>query len=401
MNTQIMQYLHVLPRELSPLSANTTKIIDFVLAQYSRLFNLSYFSGAKTSGCQWSILQRVFTMGTTRCIMFVAAKIMDSFLDGTLLEKSSEYSYLIDRVELETCSSTEDPTYYEASTRLIDTMELAFIKTRVRSQFDTFQLLRSMAPVFLKIVALDSSLWPSQHKFSVSLAHVLASDRRELEHFVLLDMLYAMTHGLPQAIIYDTSVPAFTTQIVPFCGFPVELQIVLADINARCAQGYAAHDWRRLEKRIFAWEPPVCAAVDEDGWKISAQLAIHESWRHTMLIYLYMAICGVASDDPRVQSSVKQVFQLISSTKGPNRVPIDPHFFIQYIVAGACARSEKQRAMARNQLVDLVESRSWFWRGSDFIPLLDHLWHGAAINGRPIRWSDYIASRQATLPVGT
>ncbi|KAF8606265.1 hypothetical protein BDV93DRAFT_506341 [Ceratobasidium sp. AG-I] len=266
--------------------------------------------------------------------MFVAAKITDSFLDGTLPEKSGQYNYLIDRVELETCSSTGDLTYYEATTRLINTVELAYIKTRIRNRFDTFQLLRSMAPVFLKIVASDSSLWPSQHGFlPVSLAHVLASDRRELEQFVLLDMLYAMTHGLPQVIIYDTSVPAFPTHSVPFYGFPVELQIILADINARCAQGCGFYDWQRTEARIFAWEPLVCATVDDDAWKTSAQLAIQESWRHTILIYLYMAICGVASDDPRVQSSVRQVFQLVSSAKGPNLVPIDPNFFIQYIVA--------------------------------------------------------------------
>ena len=101
-------------------------------------------------------------------------------------------------------------------------------------------------------------------------------------------MLYAMTHGVPQVLIYDTSVSAFPTDSVPFYGFPVELQIVLADINVCYAQGYAAHDWQKIEERIFAWDPPVYATMDEDAWKTSAQLAIHESWRHTILIYLYM-----------------------------------------------------------------------------------------------------------------
>lgn len=38
-----------------------------------------------------------------------------------------------------------------------------------------------------------------------------------------------------------------------------------------------------------------------------------------------------------------------------------------------------------------------FWRGSDFVPVLDHLWHGAGAGGRPIRWSDYIASHQSVI----
>ena len=56
--------------------------------------------------------------------MFVAAKIMDSFLDGTLPDRLSQYNYLIDRVELETSASVGDLTYYEANTRLIDTLEV-------------------------------------------------------------------------------------------------------------------------------------------------------------------------------------------------------------------------------------------------------------------------------------
>lgn len=38
-------------------------------------------------------------------------------------------------------------------------------------------------------------------------------------------------------------------------------------------------------------------------------------------------------------------------------------------------------------------------RGVDFVPVLDHLWHGAAVNGRPIKWSDYMRSREIMLPV--
>lgn len=41
----------------------------------------------------------------------------------------------------------------------------------------------------------------------------------------------------------------------------------------------------------------------------------------------------------------------------------------------------------------------WLMAGSDFVPVLDHLWHGAAADGRAIQWSDYLASRQIALPI--
>ncbi|KAG8735956.1 hypothetical protein FRC10_009960, partial [Ceratobasidium sp. 414] len=67
--------------------------------------------------------------------------------------------------------------------------------------------------------------------------------------------------------------------------------------------------------------------------------------------------------------------------------------------AGACARSEKQRAVARRRLGEISQDTPWMIRGSDFVPVLDHLWHGAAANGQPIHWGDYASSRRAALPV--
>lgn len=146
-----------------------------------------------------------------------------------------------------------------------------------------------MAPIFLNIVASDSTLWPTQPDFgSVSLAHVLARGRYELNHFVLLDMLCAMAYGVPQVVNYDTSVPAIVTDEPSVHGFPAELQIALADINNHYAHGFIAYDWQSIEQRILAWKAPVYPMLDEDSWTLVAQLAIYESWRHTVLIYLYM-----------------------------------------------------------------------------------------------------------------
>jgi hypothetical protein len=58
-----------------------------------------------------------------------------------------------------------------------------------------------------------------------------------------------------------------------------------------------------------------------------------------------------------------------------------------------------QRALIRKRVASLSATRMWVLRGADFTSVLDHLWHGAAKNGRPATWDDYVASRRAVLPV--
>ncbi|KAG8683572.1 hypothetical protein FRC08_014208 [Ceratobasidium sp. 394] len=185
-------------------------------------------------------------------------------------------------------------------------------------------------------------------------------------------------------------------------GCPVPLEMALVDINKRCNarnRVVPEPDWRPIEHRIKSWVPTVQAAPSDEAWKSSARLAVHESWRHTLLIYLYMGVCGVKSDDYRVQASVRQVFQLTNSVKGFEKPSIDIHFLAPYLIAGACARSETHRDTARERLAATSHDGLWLLRGSEFVPVLDHLWHGAAANGRPIYWSDYVNSRQVALPL--
>jgi hypothetical protein len=160
---------------------------------------------------------------------------------------------------------------------------------------NTYQLLRSAAPAFLETVFADSTLWPNPHNFtSVSLAHVLASNYYELGRFVFLDSLYSMAYALPQVIEYDTSIPPFKSDVQPIewvHGCPVEFQIALVDINARSnAQNRFGPeaDWRPIEHRIKSWQPIARTTSDDESWKSVALLAVQESWRHTLLIYLYM-----------------------------------------------------------------------------------------------------------------
>ncbi|KAG9097867.1 hypothetical protein FRC06_007097 [Ceratobasidium sp. 370] len=261
-------------------------------------------------------------------------------------------------------------------------LEVAFLKFRLSNSTNVYRLLRDSAPAFLHM-ALAETTWRSTppNPTSVSLAHLLASPRYKLVHFALLDSMCSMLYALPQVVDYDTSVPPFGEDV-----HPVE------------RDGHNL-DWKLIEQRLKSWNSVAHTSGEDESSKAVARLAVQESWRHTLLIYLYMAICGVASDDARVQASVRQVFQLTSTVNPSKTSVINIHLFAQYLVAGACARSEKQRAVARRRLGAVFQDGLWIIRGSDFIFVLDHLWHGAAANGRPIHWSDYASSRQAALPI--
>lgn len=154
-----------------------------------------------------------------------------------------------------------------------------------------------MVPTFLQIAVSDSTLWPSQHNFTtISVAHVLASDRHELGHFIYTDSLCSMAYGMPQVLEYDTSTPPFDSITLPVQGCPVcpaVLQFALIDMNKLCGQMHIRDDWRSIERRILTWEAPVRDPTGVESWKVVTHLAIEETWRQTLLIYLYMVSCFI------------------------------------------------------------------------------------------------------------
>ncbi|KAF8606243.1 hypothetical protein BDV93DRAFT_521079, partial [Ceratobasidium sp. AG-I] len=400
-----VQGIRHIPRGVPVESTNIVNIIGYVLTQYERLAALSYYRPSPNQVVKFRQLVsgRLQLPGAARWAMYLGAQISESLLDGVLPEKIEAYDRWIRRLEQELHStSNRDLTNKRVQNRLVDELEVGFLKLRLGHDFHILQLIRKCAPTFLQIVFSDPTLWPEGRSLTaVSVAHVLASTRYELGHFILLDAFYAMAYAVPPTIEYDTSCPPFTTKSHPvewMHGCAAEFHMALFEINARCALGYVAHDWQNIEQRILSWQPCVDNSAS-DAWQHIAQFTVQESWRQTLLAYLYMAVCGVGSDDSRVQSAVRQIFQLLGTIRRQDSVMTNVHFVVQYLIAGACTPSEKRRALVRSQLSIKPGNRVWLLSGVDFVPLLDHLWHGAAANGRAIRWSDYMASRQTALPI--
>ncbi|KDN38486.1 hypothetical protein RSAG8_09471, partial [Rhizoctonia solani AG-8 WAC10335] len=182
-------------------------------------------------------------------------------------------------------------------------------------------------------------------------------------------------------------------------GCPLPFVVLLAKINATRSTSTSPNpcDRQQAEVHLKQWSSK-STYVDNDSRIAVERFAIQESWRQSMYIYLYMGMCVADSADSRVEASVRQVVRLSSTIEDTS--PLGLHLFIPCLIAGAAARAERHRAALRTRIHASREAKSWILRGADFVPVLDHLWHGVASQGRPVKWEDYVRSRCATFTVG-
>ncbi|KAG8707178.1 hypothetical protein FRC08_000664 [Ceratobasidium sp. 394] len=399
-------------RNPSSIPAELQTVFNFVTKQCEELLQLSFFSPGYL---QFNIVRedltwRLQASEAARWVFFIGAKMFESILDGTSAGKTATFHRWINRLD----SSVHDvlsrrATPAERQIHLMSQLELSFLRFRFTGTSNCYEIFRNSVPTFRQIVFFDPSFWPHHNLPShlpakISVAHLLITRYYELGHFVIMDTMRAMIYGVPLAIDYDTSTAAFKTNIYPvewLHGCPPELLIAFVDINQRFAHKYIsgpAQDWRDIERRLREWEAPVRTEPGEDSCKAVARLAVQESWRQALLAYMYMALCGVSSDDPRVRACVQQIFRLITAIQSDKQTIINIQFFAQYMIAGACTHLENQRALVRSRLASF-NNDLWLFRGSDYVPILDHLWHGVAANGHSILWEDYLYSRRIMLPV--
>ncbi|CAE7093827.1 unnamed protein product [Rhizoctonia solani] len=149
------------------------------------------------------------------------------------------------------------------------------------------------------------------------------------------------------------------------------------------------------EAIVQNWKP--CVDYADQPSQFVTRLAVQEAWRQAALIYLYMGMCEANSADDRIESLVGQVAQLASTVEAGSL--FETHLFIPCLIAGVAARKEKHRTIFRKKIQASQKAEACLLRGADFAFVLDHLWHGAAAEGNPVTWDDYVRSRCLTLPV--
>ncbi|KAG8738537.1 hypothetical protein FRC10_006741, partial [Ceratobasidium sp. 414] len=227
--------------------------------------------------------------------MFIGCNILRAFLDGTSAEKFPIYLGWLHRFDQQLRLAPERSAISaELRDRLTGTLEVTFLKLRLFKGTNVYRLLQDSAPVFLRIALAEMARQPAaQPLSSISVARILASTRYELAHFILLDSLFSMLYALPQVVDYDTSVMPLESDVHPvewFHGCPATFQATLVDINSlfHRKQAESRLDWQSIEWYLKSWQPVVQASGDGESWGTIARLAIQESWRHSLLIYLYM-----------------------------------------------------------------------------------------------------------------
>ncbi|KAG9121300.1 hypothetical protein FRC07_002785, partial [Ceratobasidium sp. 392] len=309
--------------------------------------------------------------------MYLATRIFQA-LSGTVGPEAVEpFMYWIDWFDQQaTNSSCRNPSVNELGDRLAGLLEL---------------------------VAADPSLWSERNGLLVSLPRALSTERYEIRRFVFYDIITAFILGLPQLVEYDTDeLSILSERVQPLewvHGLPVELTANIVQVNAwrtSCPGIPNMNGWVDLEMRTLAWEPRTREIQGGDSFDVVARLAVQESWRHAVLIYIYMGMCGVSSGDFRVRSSVRQIIRLVDLISS---AAIDVHLIIPCVVAGLATPYEHQRAMVRDKLESFRDTHIWLCRGSDLAAVLDHVWHGAARDGGAVTWEDYVQSRGVVLPI--
>ncbi|KAG9096444.1 hypothetical protein FS749_008470 [Ceratobasidium sp. UAMH 11750] len=174
----------------------------------------------------------------------------------------------------------------------------------------------------MQIAFADPTLRPHQPTSNgISRAHTLASLQLELGRYVFMEAISSLMFGTSPLVEYNTSHHLIQTQEalvlewVHGCATEFVMAIVKINIwrtwDSSCVSG-SDSGWKDIQESVWAWCPKGGHEPNGDLQKLVAKLAMQEAWRHAVLIYLYMGMCSVASHDPRVESSTRQIGQLVS-----------------------------------------------------------------------------------------
>ncbi|CAE6505723.1 unnamed protein product [Rhizoctonia solani] len=300
-----------------------------------------------------------------------------------------------------TIRSSNNSSLKDVADYLMAQLELVFLSFVTVGSAWGYNTLQKSLPRFLHLVAADANL-SVEHpngNLLVSFPRTFCALQQELKRFILYDTTTALVLGVPPLVEYD-----YDGECNPIShgfqwvhGVPVTLIEVISQINSWRAGSTATalDDWRTLERRVMSWQAQPLVTEEEPVGNVG-RLAVQEGWRHVALIYLYMGMCGVSSNDPRVQASITQIVQLGESV---TNLSIGIHMLMHYVIAGLGAQYEQHRSIIREKLLSLKGKRAWLFRGPEFIQVVDHLWHGIGVGGAPVTWDDYVRSRCTILPL--
>ncbi|KAG8707806.1 hypothetical protein FRC09_001604 [Ceratobasidium sp. 395] len=310
-------------------------------------------------------------------------------------------------------SDSWDPDTLRLGDKLSCLEDLVYYALMTSTSNAAYHLIQLCVPVFLELATKIPHIWTSTS--AISTAHALRGPMHEMRKFVLWDTMAATAFGSIPLLHYDTTIPScpvsahieHESMILEWVyGCPAEIVVLFAKINGWRASRWMEQpsmgaddneDWRQVEEKAKQWTARI-DRIDESA-AVVGRLAVQESLRQAVLIYLYMNMCDANSGDPRVVLAVRQIVQLASTIESGN--PLEIHLMMPCLIAGVAARQEQHCSLLRRKLQVSRNENVWCLRGADFVPVLDHVWHGAGADGYPVTWDDYVNSRCIVLPLDT
>ncbi|CAE7203317.1 unnamed protein product [Rhizoctonia solani] len=275
-------------------------------------------------------------------------------------------------------------------------MEIASIYYTTTSLVEALEFMRTAAPLF-------RFLCPDPPGKPILLQNLLLQPIISLRHYAIIDIFSCVAIERNMLFHYDTSYdPNLAQTIIQFSadpglqwlhGIPIEIVVAFARINMMREQDYAnSESVAEIESmlRCFVAIP----SISSDPFLTVARVMVQECWRQVAYIYLYMRVCNVNANDPRVQKALARFMKLLDGTK-QGHTP-DAFLMMNCLIGGIAARSNSDREVIRQRMLNSERYKFPGAQGNVAVMLLEYVWLRSDGERRPTVWEDWlIAIRRA------
>ncbi|CAE6496419.1 unnamed protein product [Rhizoctonia solani] len=378
--------------------------LPFVLQCYARWVNFVVFDPLRVvSAIKDSVINQFSSSEAGRSRIILVANILGVLgkSPGSAARSTSivevlttEAHQAIKRFQDKDPDPHREIDMYDASKALDLMMEMILIKRFASPLATVLTLMEFAAPVFRRAC-------PDPPKQLVNLPNVLLSGNINLQNFVVIDILLSVTMARPMLFKYDTSYTPDTyhRMMSGECGFewlygiPDQFIVLFAWINS-LAEDYGPNvdpqHVVRIEENIREAKTRASGIPGADPVRTIRRTVVQECWRQTMYTYLYLVLCGVRADDPRVMKAIKLFVRLVGGVEA-GRNP-DFFLFIPIITIGAFLQKEQDRELIRSRLLGLQECSIPGVAGNVCLRVLVEVWKQADLEQQAPKWSDLTAA---------
>ncbi|CAE6449206.1 unnamed protein product [Rhizoctonia solani] len=300
--------------------------LPFILQSYARWANFSVFEPSRIAyQLRDNILNRFSSSQTSRNRVILIANAITAIGRDTKFNARStsivamlydESQQSIAHVTSKRPASRRELDIPLASKAFDHFVEMLLLQCWAIGPRNLMGLMHAAAPVFRRAC-------PEPAEQLVSLPRILLESEFHLRQFAESDVLLTLVSGRSMFFKYDVGFTEETWNRIALedglqwlRGLPGQFLVLLAWINGLCEEFGVNVDPQlviEIESRIR--DTRFTPGVSSDPILTVRRLAVKECWRQTVYVYLYMALCGVGADDPRVAGAVKAFTRIINGVK--------------------------------------------------------------------------------------